>query len=148
MTLSRLTCEETFRKLDHYLDRALSEGDVQLVEQHLETCAQCASEYRFEASFVDEMRSKLLGIAIPEGFRAKLLARSVDFFQVAGRLLASANGTASAPPNLPSHSCVTPNPERKSLGSSDATRSRVAKVRALSSRTWLPTGRHPRVWHH
>jgi anti-sigma factor (TIGR02949 family) len=78
MTLSRLTCEETFRKLDHYLDRALSEGDVQLVEQHLETCAQCASEYRFEASFVDEMRSKLLGIAIPEGFRAKLLAKLAE----------------------------------------------------------------------
>lgn len=75
MSPSRLTCEETFRRLNDYLDRVLTEDEVRLVEQHLETCAQCTSEYKFETSFVEEMRNKLSRIAVPQEFREQLLAK-------------------------------------------------------------------------
>ncbi len=54
-----LTCEETFRRLDVYLDRALAPDELREVEAHLATCAECAAEYRFETSLVDEIRGKL-----------------------------------------------------------------------------------------
>lgn len=72
--LSRLTCEEAFRRLNDYVDRALSEEEMRIVEQHLETCARCATEYCFESTLVDEMRAKLQRIAVPEEFRSRLFA--------------------------------------------------------------------------
>ncbi len=75
MRPSRLTCEQTFRQLNDYLDRALSAEEMRLVEEHLETCAQCASEYRFESTFLDELRSKLQRIAMPDDVRSRLFAK-------------------------------------------------------------------------
>ncbi len=61
----RLTCEETFARLNDYLDRELSPEEIRLVEVHLATCAACAREYRFEESFLREVRDKLRRIAMP-----------------------------------------------------------------------------------
>jgi Putative zinc-finger len=47
--IDRYTCEETIRRLDDYLDRELTPHELQLVNEHLEVCAMCASEYAFEA---------------------------------------------------------------------------------------------------
>lgn len=55
----RLSCEETFRRLDLYLDRTLDDAERRQVERHLRTCAECAAEYRFESAVVEEIRGKL-----------------------------------------------------------------------------------------
>ncbi len=61
-----LTCEETFRRLDDYLDRELSEEEMRLVEEHLRICAVCASEYGFESSVLTQLREKLRRIDAPD----------------------------------------------------------------------------------
>lgn len=73
--VSRLTCEETFRRLNDYLDRALTPAEKRLVEEHLETCAVCASEYRFETNLVDEVRAKLQRIDVPRDLVARIARR-------------------------------------------------------------------------
>lgn len=60
-----MTCEETFRRLDDFVDRELTPEEMALVRDHLESCAACAGEYRFEAEVLDAVRSKLRRIAVP-----------------------------------------------------------------------------------
>jgi anti-sigma factor (TIGR02949 family) len=69
--VNRLTCEETFRKLEDYLDRELAAEEMRLVHQHLETCVGCTREFAFEASVLREVRAKIQRIDVP----ADLLAR-------------------------------------------------------------------------
>jgi mycothiol system anti-sigma-R factor len=71
----RLTCEEVFRRLDDYLDRALAGEDLARVREHLETCAVCAGEYRFEENLVAEVRRKVARIDVPPGLAERLAAR-------------------------------------------------------------------------
>jgi anti-sigma factor (TIGR02949 family) len=71
---NRLTCEEVFARLDDFIDRELSAEEIRLVREHLETCAACASEHRFESSVLDGVRAKLRRIAVPEHLRAAILA--------------------------------------------------------------------------
>ena len=70
--LDRLTCEETFRRLDDYVDRELEPAEMQIVRRHLETCAVCAREYDFETSVLHHLRAKLRRIAVPEDLQAKI----------------------------------------------------------------------------
>ena len=67
----RLTCEETFARLDDYLDRHLSAGEMLKVREHLELCEVCASEFRFERGVIEQVRSKLRRVEAP----ADLLSR-------------------------------------------------------------------------
>jgi len=62
----RYTCEDAFRRLDDYLDRALTSDERAKVEAHLRECEACASEYRFESTFVDDVRAKLKRIMAPD----------------------------------------------------------------------------------
>jgi anti-sigma factor (TIGR02949 family) len=73
--IERFTCEDTFRRLDDYVDRALSEAERRLVEQHLEECDVCAREYRFEISFINEVRVKLQRVRAPREMVERVLAR-------------------------------------------------------------------------
>lgn len=66
MSPVRFTCEDVFRRLDDYLDRELSAEETQLVADHLETCAQCAQEQRFEARVLDSIKSKLRHLSAPD----------------------------------------------------------------------------------
>lgn len=59
------SCEDVFLRLDDFLDRELSDAEMRLVRDHLETCAQCASEHRFEAKVLDDVRAKLHRIQAP-----------------------------------------------------------------------------------
>lgn len=74
----RLTCEDLFRKLDDYLDRELSPDEARLVREHLETCAVCAAEYRFEASVLTNVREKLRHIAAPPDLLARITRRIAE----------------------------------------------------------------------
>jgi mycothiol system anti-sigma-R factor len=60
------SCEDVFLRLDDFLDRELSAVEMRLVREHLETCAQCASEHRFEARVLDDVRAKLNRIRAPQ----------------------------------------------------------------------------------
>lgn len=71
----RLTCEEVFARLDDFLDRELSPDEIRLVQEHLETCAACASEHRFEAKILSEVRDKLRRIAVPKTLQQEILRR-------------------------------------------------------------------------
>jgi anti-sigma factor (TIGR02949 family) len=71
--LTRFTCEEAFRRLDDYLDRELSAGEMALVREHLEICVGCASEFRFEESVLRGVRTKLRQIDAPEDLQARVL---------------------------------------------------------------------------
>lgn len=70
--LDRYTCEDAFRRLDDYLDRELSPREADLVRQHLELCAACASEYQFEESVIRQVREKLARIPAPEGLLSRI----------------------------------------------------------------------------
>jgi len=59
----RFTCEDMFRKLDDYLDRALTPEETEMIRRHLEVCATCASEYRFEETLLAELRNKVRRIS-------------------------------------------------------------------------------------
>jgi anti-sigma factor (TIGR02949 family) len=63
--LDRMACEDTFRRLDDYVDRALSPEEIQQVEAHIQTCEMCAQEYRFETMLLQEVRAKLGRIRAP-----------------------------------------------------------------------------------
>jgi anti-sigma factor (TIGR02949 family) len=71
--LTRLTCEEAFRRLDDYLDRELGAAEATLVREHLETCAGCAREFRFEESVLRGVRAKLRQIETPDDLQARVL---------------------------------------------------------------------------
>jgi hypothetical protein len=70
--IDKYTCQETFRRLDDYLDRVLTPHETQLAREHLEICAVCAIEFRFEASILTQLRSKLQRITAPADLAAKI----------------------------------------------------------------------------
>ena len=71
--LDRYTCEEAFRRLDDFLDRELSPVEMTLVQEHLEICAGCASEFAFEASLLRGVRDKLRDVELPPELQARVL---------------------------------------------------------------------------
>ena len=72
---TRLTCADTFLRLDDYVDRELNDDDRRLVEEHLETCIRCWKEFQFEATVVTALRDKVRRLAVPIGLRSALLHR-------------------------------------------------------------------------
>jgi len=67
-----LTCEETFRRLDDYVDRALPAEERRQVEAHLATCVDCAREYRFEQSVIDHVRGAVRRLDVPPDLSRKV----------------------------------------------------------------------------
>jgi anti-sigma factor (TIGR02949 family) len=63
--INRYTCQETFERLDAYLDRELTPEEMRLVVEHLEVCAFCVLEFQFEARLLQELRAKLRAIEAP-----------------------------------------------------------------------------------
>ena len=60
-----LTCRQAFDRLEEFLDRELSPEETVRVRGHLEQCAQCAREFRFEAGVLDGIRARLGRIKVP-----------------------------------------------------------------------------------
>ena len=65
-------CRQVIQRLDDYVDRELSPGEVPLVQAHLETCAHCASAYKFEANVLAELKAKLQRIDLPQSMLDKV----------------------------------------------------------------------------
>jgi anti-sigma factor (TIGR02949 family) len=73
--LDRTTCEETFRRLDDYLDRRLTLEETRLIDEHLHTCEACSREFVFEASVIEAVRQKLRRVAAPPDLIARISAQ-------------------------------------------------------------------------
>ena len=73
--LDRITCDESLRMLDDYLDRELSPQEQRLVEEHLEVCAACEQDFRFEAGVLQQIRAKIDRIDLPNDLMKKILGR-------------------------------------------------------------------------
>jgi anti-sigma factor (TIGR02949 family) len=71
--IDRYTCDETFSRLDDYLDRELSPDEMRLVEEHLAVCAYCVLEFAYEANVLREVRAKLRSIQAPAGLIKRVL---------------------------------------------------------------------------
>ena len=71
-TPTPLTCAETFRRLDDYVDRALPPDERRQVEAHLADCVVCAREYRFEQSVIDNLRGALRRLDVPPDLSRKV----------------------------------------------------------------------------
>lgn len=77
MAPDRYTCEEIFRRLDDYLDRELNAEEQELVRKHLDTCAVCAMEYRFESSTLRQLKDKIRRITVPSDL-FKRISRALE----------------------------------------------------------------------
>jgi len=75
--VNRYTCEETFRRLDDYLDRELSADEMHMVREHLETCVVCAGEFQFERKVIDQVRDKLRRLDVSPDL-ARRISRALD----------------------------------------------------------------------
>ena len=71
------SCADAFRRLDDFLDRELSAEELDQVRRHLEVCAVCSAEFRFEASVIRSVRSKLERLVAPPDLHARVW-RSVN----------------------------------------------------------------------
>jgi len=72
--MDRYTCEETFRRLDDFLDRELPEPEAENVRRHLEDCAWCAGEFRFEESVLRQVREKARRLSAPPELMTRISA--------------------------------------------------------------------------
>ena len=72
---SSLTCIEVFNRLDDYLDRNLSDEELALVARHLEDCLMCANEYRFEATVLEGIKTRLRRIEMPAHVLSSIMLR-------------------------------------------------------------------------
>jgi anti-sigma factor RsiW len=72
--------------LDDYLDRQLTPEERRLVEAHLATCTECAAKFRFETSFVTQVRDRLRRIDLPPQLTQRLHARLMAIGETPGEL--------------------------------------------------------------
>ena len=75
--LDRYTCEEALRRLEDFLDRELAPEEMRRVQAHLDTCAACTSQFRFEDRVLEGLREKVRRIDLPESLRDRI-ARRLD----------------------------------------------------------------------
>ncbi len=73
--LTRLSCQETFRRLEDYIDRELDSREMKLVQEHLEQCLVCAKEFDFEGTLIAELREKISRIEVAPNLIAKISHR-------------------------------------------------------------------------
>jgi anti-sigma factor (TIGR02949 family) len=71
----RISCSEMVLRLDDFVDRTLSPAELELVEEHLLECVECAREFRFEVSVVDRLRERLSRLAVPENLLRRVRER-------------------------------------------------------------------------
>jgi anti-sigma factor (TIGR02949 family) len=77
-TIDRYTCEEVVRRLDDYVDRELSPREMQLMREHIETCAACAHEYDFAMATLRTLKSRLRRIEVPQDLMAHVALRLAE----------------------------------------------------------------------
>lgn len=72
---SPLDCRQAFARLDDFVDRELTPEELGQVEQHLATCAGCASHFRFEQDVLARVRQQVDRIHAPAGLLDRIIER-------------------------------------------------------------------------
>jgi mycothiol system anti-sigma-R factor len=78
-----MTCEQAYQEVYPYLDRELSDTELEVVRQHLEACPPCAHLFQFEGTIVRYIREHgarercpaAVARTILSGFRARIVQR-------------------------------------------------------------------------
>ncbi len=71
----RLTCKETLRRLDDYLDNELDEHHMAIVRKHLKECEACDAGSAFEESVFTCVKEKLQNLPLPDGLKERVFGR-------------------------------------------------------------------------
>jgi anti-sigma factor (TIGR02949 family) len=69
----RTNCEETVRRLWDYLDRRLSQDDLDAIDRHLADCDKCPPHFDIERRFLDAVRAARSDAVAPDELRARIL---------------------------------------------------------------------------
>ncbi len=70
-----VTCEETLRQLDDYLDSELDERQMATVRKHLKECESCDAGSAFEESVFACVKEKLQNLPLPDGLKDRVFER-------------------------------------------------------------------------
>jgi anti-sigma factor (TIGR02949 family) len=73
----RFSCDETLRRLDDFVDRALRPEELARVEEHLADCVACAEAVHFERALIAGIRARLRRIALPAGLLESIHTRLI-----------------------------------------------------------------------
>ena len=67
-----LGCHEALELLDDHLDNELPADERKKVTTHLRICRVCASKFRFEGLFLNEVRAKMNAVEMPPELEEKM----------------------------------------------------------------------------
>ena len=67
-----INCQDCVKALNPYLDRELSDEDIQQVRQHLDACRGCLHVYQFQESVRRLVRVRCREQVAPESLRARI----------------------------------------------------------------------------
>jgi anti-sigma factor (TIGR02949 family) len=67
-----MNCRDCARALNPYLDRELTDDDLETVREHLEACAGCFDLYTFEESLRRLVRVRCQEQAAPDSLRERI----------------------------------------------------------------------------
>ena len=70
-----VTCEETLRQLDDYLDSELDDRQMATVRKHLKECESCDAGSAFEESVFACVKEKLQNLPLPDGLKDRVFER-------------------------------------------------------------------------
>ena len=70
--VDRFTCEQVFQRLDDYLDRELTEQEMQLIREHLAVCEWCAKMYDFHGEILNGLKQRLSRLPAPSGLLSRI----------------------------------------------------------------------------
>jgi len=73
-----MNCRECLEKLHPYLDRELSERELEEVRGHIDDCGGCETSVVFESVFLDRLKGSATSDVCPEGVRERLILRIRD----------------------------------------------------------------------
>jgi len=73
--VKHLDCDDCLERLHPYLDRELSEKDLEEVRVHLGDCDGCESSFVLESVFLERLRGSATADVCPEEVRERLILR-------------------------------------------------------------------------
>ena len=73
--MMQIDCQEAERRLHGFLDKELNETEIVEVQSHLNSCEECRSSFRFEASFKRVVMRRSSEQQAPASLRNKIADR-------------------------------------------------------------------------
>ena len=73
-----INCKTTVERLYPYLDRELSEQELDEVREHLALCPPCAKHFDFESGMLRIVGDVCRSVEAPDGLKAKILSARSD----------------------------------------------------------------------